>query len=99
MARRDPLDLYLDGCARVRATGAGTAETSYYPALSEALNAVGGALRPKVFALHHASGRKQAGIPDFGLFEEAGRRWPHTGGEAAVAIGVDQLPSRQTAKS
>lgn len=74
MARPDPLDLYLDGCARVRATGAGTAETSYYPAVSDALNAVGGALRPKVFALHHASGRKQAGIPDFGLFEEAGRK-------------------------
>ncbi len=70
MARREPLDLFLDGCARVHATRAGTAETSYYPALRDAFDAVGATLRPKVFALHHASGRKQAGIPDFGLFEE-----------------------------
>lgn len=74
MARPDPLDLYLDGCARVRGTGAGTAETSFYPAVSEALSAVGSALRPKVFALHHATGRKQAGIPDFGLFEAVNRK-------------------------
>ena len=74
MARRDPLDLFLDGCARVHATRAGTAETSYYPALRDALDAVGATLKPKVFALHHASGRKQAGIPDFGLFVEPNGR-------------------------
>jgi len=33
------------------------------------LNTVGDALRPKVFCLHHPSG--DAGIPDFGLFEQA----------------------------
>ncbi|GAA0597987.1 hypothetical protein GCM10009416_40260 [Craurococcus roseus] len=51
MARSGPLGLYLGGCARVRGTGAGTAETSFYPVVSEALNAVGSALRPKVFPL------------------------------------------------
>ncbi|MBY0332128.1 MAG: N-6 DNA methylase [Acetobacteraceae bacterium] len=69
MAARSALDLFLDGCAQVRATRSGTAETSYYPALNTALNAVGAGLKPKVFALHHVTGRKQAGIPDFGLFE------------------------------
>ena len=73
MPRRDPLDLFLDGCARVRATGAGTAETSFYPAISDTLNAVGDQLSPKVLCLHHPSGGK-AGIPDFGLFERTAFR-------------------------
>ena len=55
--------------ARIRATKAGTAETSYYPAIGLMLNRVGDALRPKVFCLHHPSG--DSGIPDFGLFEQA----------------------------
>ena len=63
------LDLYLDDVCRVRALKAGTAETSYYPALGALLNGVGGQLRPRVFCLHHPSG--DAGIPDFGLFEQA----------------------------
>lgn len=73
MPRRNPLDLLLDGCAQVRGTGAGTAETSYYPALKAALDEAGAGLKPRVFALHHPSGR-QAGIPDFGLFEATGRK-------------------------
>lgn len=73
MPRRDPLDLFLDGCARVRATGAGTAETSYYPAISATLNAVGDTLAPKVLCLHHPSGTR-SGIPDFGLFERTSFR-------------------------
>ena len=63
------LDLYLDDVRRVRALKAGTAETSYYPALGALLNGVGDQLRPRVFCLHHPSG--DAGIPDFGLFEQA----------------------------
>ena len=63
------LDVYLDDVRRVRALKAGTAETSYYPALGALLNGVGGQLRPRVFCLHHPSG--DAGIPDFGLFEQA----------------------------
>ena len=54
--------------AWIRATKAGTAETSYYPAIAMMLNKVGDALRPKVFCLHHPSG--DFGIPDFGLFEQ-----------------------------
>jgi N-6 DNA Methylase len=63
------LDTYLDEVRRIRATKAGTAETSYYPAISLMLNLVGATLHPHVFCLHHPSG--DAGIPDFGLFEQA----------------------------
>ncbi len=61
------LDLYLSEVARIRALP-GTKETSFYPALSAAMNLVGATLRPKVYALHHPQGGA-AGIPDFGLFD------------------------------
>ena len=57
------LDLYLDEVRRIRATNAGTSETSYYPAIGGLLNAVGSRLRPRVFCLHHPS--DEAGIPDW----------------------------------
>jgi N-6 DNA Methylase len=62
------LDAYLDDARRIRATKAGTSETSYYPAIGAMLNTVGETLRPHVFCLHHPSG--DSGIPDFGLFEQ-----------------------------
>ena len=68
MAARDPLDLFLDAVGQVRRVAAGTPETSYYPAISATLNAVGDTLAPKVLCLHHPSGTR-SGIPDFGLFE------------------------------
>ncbi len=69
MATPSPLDHYLDEVQRIRATGAGTSETSYYPAIAGVLNLVGAGLRPRVFCLHHVAGG--ANIPDFGLFEQA----------------------------
>ena len=69
MPQTTPLDVYLDDVRRVRATKAGTSETSYYPAIGTMLNMVGETLRPHVFCLHHPSG--DSGIPDFGLFEQA----------------------------
>ena len=69
MPHESVLDVYLDEVRRIRATKAGTAETSYYPAIAMTLNRVGDDLRPKVFCLHHPSG--DSGIPDFGLFEQA----------------------------
>ena len=67
-----PLNLYLDELRRIRQPGAGTSETSYYPAVEAVLNGVGGGLQPRVFCLHHPSG--DAGIPDFGLFEQSRAR-------------------------
>jgi len=69
MSKPAPPDLYLDEIAKVKATKAGTKETSYYPAVAMVVNAVGQKLKPSVYCLHHPSGKD--GIPDFGLFEQA----------------------------
>ena len=45
---RNILADYLAEIARIRATGAGTGEMSYYGALAGALNAAGAQLKPKV---------------------------------------------------
>ena len=58
---------YLAELRRIRATGAGTEERSYYPALRDLLNSVGETLRPKVFSVIEL-GQQGAGHPDLGLF-------------------------------
>ena len=52
---------------RIRATGAGTEERSYYPALRDLLNSVGDTLRPKMFSVIELR-QQGAGHPDLGLF-------------------------------
>ena len=60
-----PVESYLaDLCA---VSGAGTAETSGYPALANLLNEIGGALKPKITAVIHPS-NSGAGLPDGGFF-------------------------------
>ena len=63
---------YLAELRRVRGTGAGTEERSYYPALHNLLNSVGETLRPRVFSVIEL-GEQGAGHPDLGLFA-AGQR-------------------------
>ena len=58
---------YLTDLRRVRASGGGTGERSYYPALTNLLNAVGGGLRPKVFCVSEMA-QQGAGHPDMGLY-------------------------------
>ena len=58
---------YLTELRRIRATGGATGELSYYPALSNLLNAVGGALRPKVFCVSEMA-HQGVGHPDIGLY-------------------------------
>ena len=62
-----PLETYLTEIRRVRSSGAATAETSYYDALSAALNAIGARLKPKVFCLSKLEDQG-AGFPDFWLY-------------------------------
>lgn len=50
---RTILSDYLNEIARIRGTGAGTREISYYGALAGALNAVGSTLKPKVFCIQN----------------------------------------------
>ena len=67
-------------CGGYGRPGGATGERSYYPALSNLLNAVGGALRPKVFCVSEMA-QQGAGHPDFGLY-------------AAKRVQKGQLPER-----
>ena len=58
---------YFDDLRRIRASGGATGERSFYPALTNLLNAVGRALRPQVFCVGELS-EQGAGHPDFGLY-------------------------------
>ena len=58
---------YLADLRRIRASGGATGERSYYPPLTNLLNAVGSTLRPKVFCVGELA-EQGAGHPDFGLY-------------------------------
>lgn len=58
---------FFEQLRAVRASGSAVPETSYYPALSELLNAIGVALKPRVNCIVNLANRG-AGIPDGGLF-------------------------------
>ena len=61
------VETYFEDLRRIRASGGGTGELSYYPALTNLLNAVGGTLRPRVFCVSQLA-QQGAGHPDFGLY-------------------------------
>ena len=61
------VEAYFEDLRRIRASGGGTGELSYYPALTNLINAVGGALRPRVFCVSQLA-QQGAGHPDFGLY-------------------------------
>ena len=58
---------YLTDLRKIRASGGATGERSYYPPLITLLNAVGGALKPKVFCISELADQG-AGHPDIGLY-------------------------------
>ena len=58
---------YFTDLRRIRASGGATNERSYYPPLINLLNAVGGALKPKVFCISELA-QQGAGHPDIGLY-------------------------------
>ena len=58
---------YLTDLQRIRASGGATGERSSYAPLANLLNAVGGALKPKVFCVGELADQG-AGHPDFGLY-------------------------------
>lgn len=66
----DPIQIaeeFFEAVRRVRALGAGTPETAYYPALHTLFERVGSSLAPKVLALSQLA-NTGAGSPDYGLF-------------------------------
>ena len=58
---------YLADLRTIRASGGATGERSYYPPLSNLLNAVGAALKPKVTCVTELA-NQGAGHPDLGLY-------------------------------
>ena len=61
------VEAYFTDLARVRASGGATGERSSYGPLANLLNAVGAALKPKVFCVGELADQG-AGHPDFGLY-------------------------------
>lgn len=78
---------YFSDVRTVQATGAGVAETSYYPALFALLGGIGATLKPRVHAINHLS-NLGAGIPDGGFFDAT--QLQHSDQDAVRG----QLPSR-----
>ena len=58
---------YFADLRRIRASGGATGERSFYPALTNLLNAVGGGLKLQVFCVSELA-EQGAGHPDFGLY-------------------------------
>lgn len=87
---------YLAEIARIRATGAGTGEISYYSAPIGALNAVGEGLKPRVFCVPNLANRG-AGFPDMGLFvaQRGGSPtdWPEASPPDRGVVEVDDIPA------
>lgn len=44
----DPVERYLHDLARIRSSGGGTSETSYYGPLENLLNDIGAGLKPRI---------------------------------------------------
>ncbi len=61
------VETYFSDLGRVRASGGATGERSSYPALANLLNAVGAAVKPRVFCVSELADQG-AGHPDFGLY-------------------------------
>ena len=60
-------EAYFADLRRVRASGGGTGERSYYPALANLLTAVGRGLKPKVFCVLEGADQG-VGHPDYALY-------------------------------
>ena len=73
---------YFNDLRKIKALGVGTAETSYYPPLTNLLNAVGRSLKPKVFCISQLS-QQGADHPEFRhLRRQAGIQGPAQAGAA-----------------
>ena len=74
------VETYFADLGRIRATGGATGERSSYGPLANLLNAVGGALKPKVFCVGELADQG-AGHPDFGLYaaKQVQKGRPHEG--------------------
>ena len=66
------VEAYFEDLRRIRVSGGGTGERSYYPPLTNLLNAVGAWLKPKVFCISELTqqGKRREGqAPERGVVE------------------------------
>ena len=63
----NPLENYLTELSEINSSSGAVKETSYYPALSNLLNAVGKTLKPRVRSIINIQ-NAGAGLPDGGLY-------------------------------
>ena len=86
------VETYFDDLRRIRASGGATGERSYYPPLTNLLNAVGTTLKSKVFCISELA-QQGAGHPDIGLYgaKQVQRGKPREG--QAPECGVVEVKS------
>ena len=88
------VETYFDDLRKISASGGGTGELSYYPPLSNLLNAVGGSLKPKVFCVSQLA-QQGADHPDFGLYaaKQVQKGQPKKGQGPLPECGVVEVKS------
>ena len=97
------VEAYFADLGRIRGTGGATGELSYHPALGNLLNAVGAALKPRVFCVGELADQG-AGRPDFGLYaaKQVQKGRPREGQvpeRGAVEVKPADDDARRTAES
>ena len=85
------LEDYLSDLRDVRLSGEGVSELSYYPALRQLLEAVGGGLKPKVRCFMNLK-NEGAGMPDGGLFTADQVRKAGIGGQKPARGAIEVKP-------
>ena len=88
-----PLETYLKDLRDTKLSGEGVSELSYYPALRDLLEEVGGGLKPKVRCFMNLKNHG-AGLPDGGLFTADQVRGTRAAKAAAAAVAGDVRPGR-----
>ena len=79
------VETYFSAMRTTHGSGGATKERSYYNALGNLLDAVGGSLKPKVFSVPELA-QQGAGHPDFGLY--AAKQVPEWQATRGTAPGV-----------
>ena len=86
------VETYFADLERLRASGGATGERSSYGPLANLLNAVGAALKPKVFCVGEPADQG-AGHPDFGLYSAKQAQRGRPGGGQTPERGVVEVKS------
>ena len=89
---KGPVRAYFQRMVEIRSTGGATSETSYYSAMENLLNDLGGLLKPQVICNGQLRGQG-AGHPDFGLYgkKQCSKSGPKSGQGEIPEHGVIEV--------